>query len=120
MWRRSPNLSTRARSTSRPQRSATICPGKTRRFSQGDVAERVAALKRQDGDYLLVVGSTTLVHYLMQHDLVDEIRLMIDPVLVGSGKRIFPDDGRTTMAAACEQPDIADGGAPRHVRTLEA
>jgi dihydrofolate reductase len=60
---------------------------------QGDVAERVASLKRQDGDYLLVVGSTTLVHYLMQQNLVDEFRLMIDPVLVGDGKRIFPNDG---------------------------
>ncbi len=58
---------------------------------QGDVAERVASLKRQDGAHLLVVGSTTLV--FMQHDLVDEFRLMIDPVLVGGGKRIFPNDG---------------------------
>jgi dihydrofolate reductase len=55
--------------------------------------EAVAALREEDGAYLLVIGSTVLVQSLLQHGLVDELRLMIDPVLVGSGKRIFPDDG---------------------------
>ena len=55
--------------------------------------EAVNALKEEDGGNLLVVGSTVLVQSLIQHDLVDEFRLMIDPVLVGGGKRIFPDDG---------------------------
>lgn len=59
----------------------------------GALPEAVAALKEQDGDYLLVIGSTVLVQSLIQHSLVDELRLMIDPVLVGSGKRIFPNDG---------------------------
>jgi dihydrofolate reductase len=53
----------------------------------------IAALKEQDGGDLLVIGSTVLVHSLLQHALVDELRLMIDPVLVGGGKRLFPDDG---------------------------
>ncbi len=60
---------------------------------QGDVAEAVAALKQADGDDLLVIGSTELAQTLMEHDLVDEFRLMIDPVVVGGGKRIFGDDG---------------------------
>jgi dihydrofolate reductase len=60
---------------------------------QGELAEAVAALKQEDGGDLLVIGSTVLVHSLIQHGLVDEFRLMIDPVLVGGGKRIFPDDG---------------------------
>ncbi len=60
---------------------------------QGDVAEAVAALKRQDGDELLVIGSTKLVQTLLAHDLVDEFRLMIDPLVVGGGKRIWRDDG---------------------------
>jgi dihydrofolate reductase len=59
----------------------------------GDVAEAVAALKRQDGDDLLVIGSTKLVQTLVAHDLVDEFRVMIDPLVVGGGKRLFPDDG---------------------------
>ena len=58
-----------------------------------DVAGDVAALKSQDGGDLLVIGSTGLVRTLLQHRLVDELRLMIDPVVVGGGKRLFPDDG---------------------------
>jgi dihydrofolate reductase len=60
---------------------------------QGDVAEAVAALKQADGDDLLVIGSTELVQTLIEHDLADEFRLMIDPLVVGGGKRIFRDDG---------------------------
>jgi dihydrofolate reductase len=57
---------------------------------RGDVAEAVAGLKRQDGGDLLVVGSTQLVQTLLAHGLVDEFQLMIDPLLVGGGKGIFP------------------------------
>jgi dihydrofolate reductase len=58
-----------------------------------ELLEAVAALKEKDGGDLLVIGSTVLVQSLIQHGLVDEFRLMIDPLLVGGGKRIFPDDG---------------------------
>ena len=60
---------------------------------QGDVAQGVAALKREDGADLLVIGSTRLVQTLVEHNLVDEFRFMIDPLLVGGGKRLFRDDG---------------------------
>jgi dihydrofolate reductase len=60
---------------------------------QDDVAQGVAALKREDGADLLVIGSTQLVQTLMEHNLVDEFRVMIDPLVVGGGKRIFRDDG---------------------------
>lgn len=60
---------------------------------QGDVAEAVAALKQEDGDALHVIGSRQLVQALIEHDLVDEFRMMIDPVLLGGGKRLFADDG---------------------------
>jgi dihydrofolate reductase len=57
------------------------------------VAKAVAALKKEDGDHLLVIGSSELVKTLVEHDLVDEFRLMIDPLVVGGGKRLFPEDG---------------------------
>jgi dihydrofolate reductase len=60
---------------------------------QGDVAEAVAALKQEDGEDLHVIGSGELVQTLFGQGLVDEFRLMIDPVVVGGGKRLFRDDG---------------------------
>ena len=60
---------------------------------QGDVVKAVAALKQKDGGDLLVIGSTELVQTLIEHDLVDEFHLMIDPLILGGGKRIFRDDG---------------------------
>jgi dihydrofolate reductase len=57
----------------------------------GDPVEEIAELKqRLDGD-LLVAGSVQLVQLMLAHDLVDELRLMVFPVLLGSGKRLFPD-----------------------------
>jgi dihydrofolate reductase len=56
---------------------------------RGDVAQAVAGLKGESGKDLHVIGSGELVQTLMQHDLVDEYRLMINPILVGSGKRLF-------------------------------
>jgi dihydrofolate reductase len=61
---------------------------------QGDVAEAVVALKQDDGGDLYVLGSTELVRTLSEHDLVDEFLVMIDPLVVGGGKRIFRDGGK--------------------------
>jgi dihydrofolate reductase len=60
---------------------------------QGDVAKAVDALKQEDGGDLHVIGSSQLVQTLLAHDLVDEFRVMIDPLVLGGGKRIFGDDG---------------------------
>jgi dihydrofolate reductase len=60
---------------------------------RGDVADSVAALKQEDGDDIHVIGSTQLVQTLTEHDLVDELRIMIDPLLLGGGRRLFRDDG---------------------------
>ena len=58
---------------------------------RGDLAEEVERLKGEfDGD-ILVAGSRTLVHGLFEHGLVDELRLMVFPVILGSGGRVFPD-----------------------------
>jgi dihydrofolate reductase len=58
-----------------------------------DAAAGVEALKQRDGGDLHVIGSTELVRTLIQHDLLDELRLMIDPIVLGGGKRIFEEDG---------------------------
>jgi dihydrofolate reductase len=60
---------------------------------QGDVPVAVAALKQEAGGDLHVIGSSDLVQTLIENDLIDELRVMIDPLIVGGGKRIFRDDG---------------------------
>ncbi len=57
----------------------------------GDVAAAVTDLKKGSGAPLLVAGSATLVRTLFTHGLVDELRLMVYPVLIGGGLRIFPE-----------------------------
>jgi dihydrofolate reductase len=63
------------------------------RLLHGEVGEAVAGLKQEDGGDLLVIGSAELLRTLTGHDLVDEFRVMIDPLLLGGGKGFFPDDG---------------------------
>jgi dihydrofolate reductase len=61
---------------------------------EGDRAvDRIRALRDSDGGDLLVMGSPTLARTLLAEGLVDELRLMIEPVILGGGKTIFPEDG---------------------------
>jgi dihydrofolate reductase len=61
------------------------------RVISSDVAARVAELKARDGGDILVAGSAMLVRFLHENDLVDEYHLMVFPVVLGSGQRLFPD-----------------------------
>ena len=56
---------------------------------EGDAAEGIAALKKEDGPELQVHGSGNLIQTLLRHDLVDQYRLLIFPLVIGSGKRLF-------------------------------
>jgi dihydrofolate reductase len=58
---------------------------------RGDVVDELTKLKSGPGGNLLVAGSSQLVHTLIEHGLVDEYRLMVFPIILGSGKRVFPD-----------------------------
>ncbi len=60
-------------------------------FLNGDIAEKVAKLKQQQGPDLHVWGSGNLLQTLIKHDLVDEFWLMIYPITLGAGKRLFAD-----------------------------
>lgn len=62
-----------------------------------NIVEAITHLKQQDGRDMLVYGSATLVHTLMQHDLVDRYRLLIYPVVVGTGKRLFQEGATATL-----------------------
>jgi dihydrofolate reductase len=69
---------------------------------EGDAAEGIAALKKEDGPELQVHGSGNLIQTLMRHRLVDEFRLWVFPLVIGSGKRLFPDG---TIPAALKLVD---------------
>jgi dihydrofolate reductase len=58
---------------------------------EGDAAEGIAALKKDDGPELQVNGSGNLIQTLMRHNLVDQYRLWVFPLVIGSGKRLFSD-----------------------------
>jgi dihydrofolate reductase len=60
---------------------------------RADLVNEVSALRDEPGGYVNVMGSATLVRALLAADLVDELVLMIEPIVLGGGKRMFPDDG---------------------------
>jgi dihydrofolate reductase len=62
-----------------------------------DVAEEVSKLKQQPSQDILMYGSGDLMHTLMQYDLIDEYRIWVHPVVVGSGKRLFKVGNDTTV-----------------------
>ena len=63
-------------------------------LAAADAISAVRELRERDGKGLQVWGSASLAAQLIEHDLVDQYVLMIEPILLGGGKRVFPDDGR--------------------------
>ena len=65
---------------------------------EGDVVDAVAGLKQQTGEDILIYGSGALVNTLLPHNLIDEYRFMIYPLVLGTGERFFRDDNdKTTL-----------------------
>src|ERR671921_2966025 len=62
----------------------------------GNVNEELTKLKQQPGKDITIIGSATLVRSLLRDDLLDELRLMVHPIVLGSGKRLFEDGGDRT------------------------
>jgi dihydrofolate reductase len=81
---------------------------------RGDLAEEVAKLKAQPGDQLQVHGSGQLARSLMDHELVDEFRLLIAPVVLGAGRRLFA-DGVTPAALRLVDTRTTGSGMAIHV-----
>jgi len=75
----------------------------------GDVVKAVSKLRQdQDGD-IVVHGSAQLVQALLEHDLVDELRLMVFPVVLGSGKRLFGDTSDKKRLRLVDTKTVGDG-----------
>ena len=73
------------------------------------IVEEVSRLKQESGQDLLVFGSGELVHLLHQHDLIDEYRLMVHPVILGSGKRLFRDGNEKKVLKLVETKTFSSG-----------
>jgi dihydrofolate reductase len=76
---------------------------------RGDVADEVRRLKAQPGGDILVAGSAQLVDSLVDNNLVDEYRLMVFPIVLGSGKRLFGDTNKASTLALIESKVAGDG-----------
>lgn len=73
-----------------------------------NIVAAITALKQQDGNDIVVHGSATLVQTLMQHDLVDRYRLLVYPVVLGKGKRLF-DEGTTATLKLIQTQTFTSG-----------
>ena len=87
---------------------------------EGDTAEAVVKLKDEIGGDLLVAGSRTLIKTLRQHDLVDEYRLMIFPIILGSGMRLFDEVPDATTLELIDMQRFGDGPVVLAYETVRA
>ncbi len=77
---------------------------------KGNVVDEITRLKHQEGRDILIYGSATLVQTLIQHDLVDHYRLLVYPMVLGKGKRLFQ-EGTTATLRLVEAQAFSSGVA---------
>ena len=87
---------------------------------RGDTARAVRALKQEDGPDLHVIGSSEFAQTLIEHELVDGYRLMIDPLVVGGGKRLFRDGGARKPLRLVESQTTSTGAILATFATSES
>jgi dihydrofolate reductase len=76
---------------------------------ESDVAEGVTKLREAPGGDIIVHGSAQLVQTLLEHDLVDELRLMVFPIVLGDGKRLFGPTSDRKRWRLTESQEVGDG-----------
>ena len=76
---------------------------------EGDVTEEITRLKQQPGKDIAILGSGALVRSLLQGDLLDELRLIIHPIVLGSGKRLFEGGGDRRALELVDSKTFATG-----------
>jgi dihydrofolate reductase len=75
----------------------------------GDVGAEITRLKQQPGQNIGVNGSITLVRWLLRERLLDELSLLVHPIVLGSGRRLFGDDGDRTPLALLSSKTLSTG-----------
>jgi len=75
----------------------------------GDVPGQIAALKEKDGPDLCVMGSGELIQTLLRHRLLDELLLFVHPLVLGSGRRLFPDGGEPVEVELLSESTAKNG-----------
>jgi dihydrofolate reductase len=76
---------------------------------KGDPVEEVSKLRQRPGGDIVVHGSAQLVQTLLEHDLVDELRLMIYPLVLGTGKRLFDETSDKKRLRLTDSKTVGDG-----------
>jgi len=79
------------------------------RILRGDVVENVSHLRQEIGGNIVVHGSARLMQTLIEHDLIDELRLMVYPVVLGTGKRLFGDRSDKKRLRLADSKTVGDG-----------
>ena len=87
----------------------TDAPWKESTVIRENVVEAITKLKQQPGKDIIIDGSATLVHSLLGTDLIDEYRFLVQPFIMGRGKRFFPDGTPTTKLRLVESTTLGGG-----------
>lgn len=76
---------------------------------EGDVPQAIASLKQEPGRNIMMYGSTGLMQTLMEHDLIDEYRICVHPLVLGKGKRLFPETGQDARLELANMKKLSSG-----------